>query len=117
MNIKEMIEVLQAAERGETIEFKDLHRGWIATKNPAFDFGSYKYRVTPKPQMTLVEELRRHKDVWDLNQRAADEIIELRLAVHNRDNRLEELEKYERLRITKFTTSELLDELKRRTSC
>ena len=77
MNIKEMIEVLQAAERGETIEFKDLHRGWIATKNPAFDFGSYKYRVTPKPQMTLVEELRRHKDVWDLNQRAADRIEEL----------------------------------------
>ena len=45
---KEMIEVMQAYERGEQIEFMDCSRKWKDTTNPIWDWIRYDYRVKPK---------------------------------------------------------------------
>ena len=45
---KEMIEVMQAYERGEQIEF--IYEGieWCNASNPAWDWNHFDYRVKPK---------------------------------------------------------------------
>lgn len=48
---KEMIEVMQAYERGERIEAKALNNdiyGWDETKEPFWDWHNLDYRVKPK---------------------------------------------------------------------
>lgn len=48
--IKEMIEVMQAFERGEQIEAKSLNNdiyGWDETKEPFWDWHNLDYRVKP----------------------------------------------------------------------
>lgn len=45
---KEMIEVMQAYERGEQIEFMDCSREWKDTTNPIWDWARYDYRIKPK---------------------------------------------------------------------
>ena len=95
MDIDSMVEVLQAAKRGEKIEVITTSKeGWCEVPNPEFTFPMDRYRIAPKKEMTLVEELRNIGSFLPSNlcNRAADEIVELRLAVHNRDNRIEELE-------------------------
>jgi hypothetical protein len=104
MNLDQMIEVLQAAKRGEKIEVQEPNSlCWTVIPAPGFDFKRCNYRIAPKKEMTLVEELRevasKGVSVWgDLQMRAAD--------------RIEELEQYG---LQDYTTDELLAELKRRT--
>ena len=54
---KEMIEVMQAFERGETIEViwrGVANDGWdVATTTPSWDWGEYDYRVAPKPKKQI----------------------------------------------------------------
>ena len=108
MKIDDMIAVLEAAKRGEKIEFSNTTNGfWLPHETPVWKFDTYDYRIAPKPQMTLVEELRladRHRrHMEDLFRRAAD--------------RIEELTKINHVGLGYATTDELLAELKRRTEC
>ncbi len=49
MTTQEMIEVMQAYTRGETIEVSDKGAGnWSEIKCPLWDWNSFKYRVKPK---------------------------------------------------------------------
>ena len=45
---KEMIEVMQAYERGEQIEFVYEGIEWRNASNPAWDWNHFDYRVKPK---------------------------------------------------------------------
>ena len=50
MNTDEMIEVMQAYARGETIEVSDKGAGnWGETKHPLWDWCNFEYRVKPIP--------------------------------------------------------------------
>lgn len=54
---KEMIEVMQAFERGEQIERKFLDNDdccWVEVKNPFWDWFRSDYRVKPKPKKKYV---------------------------------------------------------------
>ena len=49
--IHEMIEVMQAAERGEQIQYKRSGHGWRECESePAWDWRSFDYRVKPQPR-------------------------------------------------------------------
>ena len=45
---KEMIEVMQAYERGEQIQLSKKDGNWICTKKPNWDWLNFDYRVKPK---------------------------------------------------------------------
>ena len=91
MGIKEMIEVLQAAERGEKIEvlkerfdpreIPDHTDVWKPIVGPVlFNMPMDRYRIAPKKVMTLVEKLRAihsSSDVVQIIYEAADRIEEL----------------------------------------
>ena len=103
MKISEMIEVLQAAEMGEKIEFMNRTKaGAVWEKVYCWDFNAYDYRIAPKKEMTLVEELREGEDpaIGSLWNRAAD--------------RIEELEKINHVGLGYATNAELHDELWKR---
>jgi hypothetical protein len=56
MNIKDMIEVLQAYERGEAIEFK-REEDWQGVKgSPRWNFYSTEYRISPKKEVSTEEK-------------------------------------------------------------
>ena len=66
---KEMIEVMQAYERGEQIEYKDHRRKWYDVEYPVWDWLRTDYRVKPKPKYVPFETpeefltaLRKHGD-------------------------------------------------------
>ena len=109
MEIKDMILVLQAAERGEQIECNQ-RCGWEEKTHPWWDFVNYTYRIAPK-KMTLVDELREvAKEAGTLNLPV--EQVVLRAA-----DRIEELESCEpAVWLKDITTDELLSEIKRRTT-
>ena len=104
MKISDMVEVLQAAERGEVIEYGGGNNSWLPNTALNFDFKRYDYRIAPKKrELSLVEELRTlnpqfYSEWKDIAARAAD--------------RIEDLERSEP--IIAFTTNELLVELGRR---
>ena len=53
MEISEMIEILQRAEKGEVVECKDknLHsNNWYITHEPIWDFSEFDYRIKPEPK-------------------------------------------------------------------
>ena len=79
MEIKAMIEVLQAYERGERVDvlLDGYAKVWGEWGGKVLHM-DVTYRIAPK-QMTLVEELRSHegKAFWDVQKRAADRIEEL----------------------------------------
>ena len=53
---KEMIEVMQAFERGEKVEAKDkvwIKSEWGEVKRPCWDWGHFDYRVAPKPKKQI----------------------------------------------------------------
>ena len=127
MNIEQMIEVLQAAQRGEEIEFRYIHssKGWNPNTADAYDFAHYDYRIAPKKEMSLVEELREWSKSSQhfLFSKAADRIEELELEKSyclknekKRIARIEELESQLQETVLTASTDELLAELKRRTS-
>ena len=45
---KEMIEVMQAYERGEQIQLSKKDGNWICAQNPNWDWLNFDYRVKPK---------------------------------------------------------------------
>lgn len=45
---KEMIEVMQAFERGEQIQFLNINNDWKDTKSPTWNWCMRDYRVKPK---------------------------------------------------------------------
>ena len=45
-----MIEVMQAYESGEQIEFMGCSRKWKDTTDPIWDWVRYDYRIKPKPK-------------------------------------------------------------------
>lgn len=52
---KEKIEIMQAYESGEQIEFIDCSREWKDTTNPIWDWARYNYRIKPKPKYVPFE--------------------------------------------------------------
>ena len=58
MKLKEMIAVLEAAQRGEKIEYTDKrHSNWVCPDIPfipLWDFSCFDYRIAPKPEPKLV---------------------------------------------------------------
>lgn len=53
MTPQEMIEVIQAYERGEKIEVGNLiGTVWHTEEDPRWNFMEYKYRIVPKPKQT-----------------------------------------------------------------
>jgi DNA-binding NarL/FixJ family response regulator len=103
MNINEMIEVLQAAERGEKIEMSTTTSGWQRTEDPLWNFGVCDYRIAPKKEITLVEALRQASlgAAPCLLSVAADRIELLELAAAS-------------MHLSRRTTDELLAEIARR---
>jgi hypothetical protein len=103
MDIDSMIEVLRAAKRGEQIEKQDACGHWSECINPKFSFPISHYRIAPKKEMTLVEELRKYYDQHKapVYKEAADRIEELEKSIYNP---------------SVWHTDELLAELKRRTT-
>jgi hypothetical protein len=117
MNLKEMIEILQAAERGEKIEVQtDMQSGvWQPWKGTVLHF-DLNYRIAPKKEMTLVEELKAGvKDTGELISSAAHVNALMSSAAY----RIQDLEHnlMKPAHIDKFTTDELLAEIKRRCEC
>ena len=107
MKISEMIEVLQAYERGEQIEFQAFKDVWSPVGiAPSWNFCLINYRIAPKKELSLVEELRRVGNCVRLGGplylRAADRIEEL------------EKEPLWSAPIEEYATDELLAEIKRR---
>lgn len=50
MTTSEMIEVMQAYERGEQIEGKELgSETWLDSNQPFWDWGNFEYRIKPQP--------------------------------------------------------------------
>ena len=48
--VHEMIQIMQAYERGEQIEFIYEGMEWRNASNPAWDWNHFDYRVKPKPK-------------------------------------------------------------------
>ena len=58
-DLKEKIEVMQAALDGEEIQIQlNPKWGWISAYQPNFEWGEYDYRIKPKP-------LEYWLDVWE----------------------------------------------------
>jgi hypothetical protein len=109
MTLEQMIEVLQAAQRGEAIQqkLKASHKWGMPvyfSNEYLYDFTMFDYRIAPKKELSLVERLRhlscRLGSPADILTEAAD--------------RIEELESHARNWAPMLTTEELLDEIKRR---
>ena len=121
MQISEMIAVLEAAQRGEAIEFAAKGgSGWLPNTDDYFNFCSCDYRIAPKKEMTLVEILRTVDLSWtdfgDLCTKAADRIEELESSglLVALQERIAELEKMIQGEFRNVTTDELLAEIARR---
>ena len=94
MELKDVIEILQAAKRGEKIETRNSYGEWMEVMEPrACDFAHYDYRIAPKKEMTLVDELRTYADQvgrhGDLFISAADRITELEEILHHNLDRID----------------------------
>ena len=98
MNIDEMIAVLKAAKRGEEIQWLTPDDLWVPWRKQQCNFVDYHYRIAPKKEMTLVDELRSPMYVG----------LEICAAAANR------IEALEKLTLFGFTTDELLAEIARR---
>jgi len=112
MKISEMIEVLQAYEMGEKIEYRNDDRNWEIATHPSWSFKDFDYRIAQKKkELSLVDELREvAKEAGTLNLPV--EQVVLRAA-----DRIEELESCEpAVWLKDITTDELLSEIKRRTT-
>lgn len=48
MQVKEMIEVLQAYDAGATIQILDDYGQWVDCAKPSFDFALCEYRIKPE---------------------------------------------------------------------
>jgi hypothetical protein len=95
MDVKRMIEVLQAHERGEKVEvLLDAYLNtWSEWKGEVIHM-DMAYRIAPKPPMTLIEEARAAStkpmvDFGKLCIRLADRIEELEEILHENVERID----------------------------
>ena len=68
MTLREKIEVMEAFERGEEIEWSYWHiDAWISVDSPTWDWNDFCYRIKPKPKQVVVIEkwLLKHKTKED----------------------------------------------------
>jgi hypothetical protein len=108
MNISEMIMVLKAYERGEKLEYRlrgeSKDSDWQRVIGSWWNFAGFEYRIAPKKEPTLVEELRLCAESGGVSEetliKAADRICEL--------------ERVNAKPIDYYTADELLTEIKRR---
>ncbi len=107
MKISKMVEVLQAAERGEEVQWLTPDDLWVPWRTQQLNFVDYQYRIAPpkkEKEMTMVEQLRSMKPFGYQSQLACDAA-----------DRIEDLEiANESLSLERRATDELLAELKRR---
>lgn len=69
MNMQEIIAVMQAYARGETIEVSDKGADdWSEIKYPLWDWNSFEYRVKPKIVETLWYWEFKMSDGWHISQ-------------------------------------------------
>jgi len=66
MTLREKIEVMQAFEQGEEIEISYVKQDmWTDISNPGWSWGTYDYRVKPKPKQTITIEKWLCMSAWD----------------------------------------------------
>lgn len=78
MTTKEMIEIMQAYERGEQIECKTEgyeESAWEMVESPLWNWGILEYRVKPKPAY------RPYKNIQELLQAQKEHGMNIRLKV------------------------------------
>lgn len=69
MTTREMIDVMQAYDRGEEIEVSAKGAGdWIEVKYPLWDWVGSDYRVKPKPSKKLWYWEFKMSDGWHISQ-------------------------------------------------
>lgn len=74
MTTKEMIEIMQAYERGEQIERRDRCGGnWYLSKDPSWDWVQYEYRIKHKPTY------RPYKNIQEFLQAQKEHGMNIRL--------------------------------------
>ena len=57
MTLREKIETMQAFERGEEIEVSYIKQDkWTDISNPDWSWGTYNYRIKPKPKQVVTIE-------------------------------------------------------------
>ena len=57
MTLREKIEVMEAFERGEEIEYRVLNSTlWVNLSMPLWNWDTQSYRVKPKPKQTVTIE-------------------------------------------------------------
>lgn len=90
MTTKEMIEIMQAYDRGEQIEFisKDLRSSadWITmTQEPYWNWAEFDYRIKPKqsyrPYKNADEFLQAQKEhgIWLVSKRVSSYVMPVKL--------------------------------------
>ena len=110
MNIDQMIEVLTAAKNGERVEVRaNADSTWIEVQPGQAWWNCYNYRIAPKKEMTLVEELRRENECRNLDNYTSG-------LIKRAADRIKILEEMMEHPVESVSTDELLDELKRRLS-
>ncbi len=102
---KDLANLILAFDRGDKVQFKYTEDDEWKPQLDSYWDASYIYRIAPKKEMTLVEELRALNstevgDWFDITNRAA--------------NRIEELEGRFKSYIEGFSNNELLNEVARR---
>ncbi len=112
MTLDEMIAVLEAAKRGEKIEFK--HRfypndGWRPKEHEAWNTDTFDYRVAPK--ITLVEELRHNARI---SGNPSSILFDAASKIEELERQLSLRRDQEAVAIQCFTDDKLLEEVKRR---
>ena len=59
MEIKEMIEVLEAFERCGRVQYRPkIESAWIVTTAPQWDFAGFEYRPIPKPSLRFISSAK-----------------------------------------------------------
>ena len=57
MTLREKIEVMEAFERGEEIEYSLINNNdWRSICDPVWNWDLYEYRIKPKPKQTVTIE-------------------------------------------------------------
>ena len=57
MTLREKIEVMEAFERGEEIEYEKINKqDWTLMRIEEWNFEKYNYRIKPKPKQVVIIE-------------------------------------------------------------
>ena len=57
MTLREKIEVMEAFERGEEIEYSLINTNdWLSICDPVWNWDTFTYRIKPKKQVIVIEK-------------------------------------------------------------